>query len=69
VPQLSDGYLDAAHHYGKGQPGFCLSDGDRGKAPGAMVAWISAHPESLSQPAGEVVRKALTDRFPCGGRK
>jgi hypothetical protein len=60
-----DGYLDAAHHYGKGKAAFCLGDGGRQKVPGALVEWIDAHPESLTQPAGEVLQKALAQRFPC----
>lgn len=64
-----DGYIDAAHHYGKGKAAFCLDDADRQKAPKALVAWIGAHPESLTQPAGEVMQKALTEHFPCKGRK
>lgn len=64
-----DGYIDAAHHYGKGKAGFCLEDGDKKKAPKALVAWIGAHPESLTQPAAEVLQKALTEHFPCKGRK
>lgn len=64
-----DGYIDAAHHYDKGKADFCLDDGDRMKAPGALVEWIDAHPESLTQPAAEVLQKALTERFPCKGRK
>lgn len=64
-----DGYIDAAHHYGKGKAGFCLEDGDKEKARGALVAWIGAHPESLTQPAAEVLQKALTERFPCKGGK
>jgi hypothetical protein len=64
-----DGYIDAAHHYGKGKAEFCLDDHDRMKAPRALVAWIGAHPESLTQPAGEVMQQALTAHFPCKGRK
>jgi len=64
-----DGYIDAAHHYGKGKAAFCLDDHDRMKAPRALVAWIGAHPESLIQPAGEVMQQALTAHFPCKGRK
>ena len=63
-----DGYLDAAHHYASGKPAFCLGDGDRKTLPGAVVAWIGAHPESLTQPAGAVVQKALAQRYPCKGR-
>jgi hypothetical protein len=63
-----DGYIDAAHHYAKGKPAFCLADGDRKHAPGAVVAWIGAHPESLAQPAATVLQKALAERFPCKGR-
>jgi hypothetical protein len=64
-----DGYVDAAHQYGKGKVAFCLEDGDKKKAPGALVEWIEAHPESLTRPAGEVLQKALVARFPCRGRK
>ncbi len=64
-----DGYLDAAHHYGKGRAGFCLEGDDRKKAPGALVEWIEAHPQSLNQPAAEVLHQALTERFPCKGKK
>ena len=64
-----DGYIDAAHHYGKGKASFCLDDVDKKKAPGVLVEWIDAHPESLTQPAAEVMQKALTERFPCKGRK
>jgi len=64
-----DGYIDAAHHYGKGKAAFCLDARDRNVAPGALVAWIDAHPESLTQPAAEVMQQALAARFPCKGRK
>lgn len=64
-----DGYIDAAHHYGKGKAAFCLETDDRKKAPGALVEWIEAHPESMNQPAVEVLQKVLTERFPCKGRK
>ncbi len=61
-----NGYIDAAHHYGKGKAVFCLAVGDKEKAPGALVAWIDAHPETLKQPAGAVLQQALTAQFPCG---
>jgi len=64
-----DGYIDAAHHYGKGKAAFCLDARDRNVAPGALGEWIDAHPESLTQPAAEVLQKALAERFPCKGRK
>jgi len=64
-----DGYIDAAHHYGKGKAAFCLEPDDKKKASGALVEWIEKHPESLNQPAAEVMQKALTERFPCIGRK
>jgi len=64
-----DGYIDAAHHFGKGKVPFCLEDGDKMRAPGALVEWVGAHPESLTQPASEVTQKALAERFPCKGRK
>jgi hypothetical protein len=62
-----NGYVDAARHYGK--PGFCLEDGDKEKAPAAVVEWIEAHPEAQSQPAGTVLHKALSEKFSCKGRK
>jgi len=64
-----DGFIDAAHHYGKGKAAFCLDARDRNVAPGALVEWIDAHPESLTQPAAEVMQQALAARFPCKGRK
>ncbi|MBU1225021.1 MAG: hypothetical protein KKA22_11220 [Gammaproteobacteria bacterium] len=64
-----DGFIDAAHHYGKGKAAFCLDARDRNVAPGTLVEWIDAHPESLTQPAAEVMQQALTARFPCKGRK
>jgi len=64
-----DGYIDAAHHYGKGNAAFCLDSRNRNVAPGALVQWIDAHPESLTQPAAEVLQKALAERFPCKGRQ
>jgi len=63
-----DGYIDAAHYYGKGKAAFCLGASDKDRASGALVAWIDAHPESLTQPAAEVLQKALAERFPCKGR-
>ncbi len=64
-----DGYLDAMHHTGKSKSVFCLEDSDRQKAPAALVAWIEAHPESLTRPAAEVLQRALTEIFPCKGVK
>jgi len=64
-----DGYIDAAHHYGKGKAAFCLDASDRNVAPRALVQWIDAHPESLTQPAAEVLQQALAERFPCKGRQ
>jgi len=34
-----------------------------------LVEWIETHPESLTQPAAEVLQKALAEHFPCKGRK
>jgi hypothetical protein len=64
-----DGYIDAAHYYGKAKATFCLDARDRNVAPGALVEWIDAHPESLTQPAAEVLQQALAARFPCMGGK
>jgi hypothetical protein len=62
-----NGYIDAAHHYGKAS--FCLEAGDKEKAPGALVAWIDAHPDALKRPAGAVLQQALNERFPCKRKK
>lgn len=65
-----NGYLDGARHYAKdGKLSFCLGEGDKEKAPAALVDWITAHPETQTQPAGAVLHKALTETFPCKGRK
>ncbi|MHB0918908.1 MAG: hypothetical protein ACYC1G_14150 [Thiobacillus sp.] len=44
-----DGYIDAAHHYGKGKAAFCLDARDRNVAPGVLVAWIASR---ILDPAG-----------------
>lgn len=62
-----NGFMDGAHHYGK--VGYCLEGGDKEKAPGALVDWITAHPEAQSQPAGLVLHKALSEKFPCKGKR
>ncbi|MFN3751821.1 MAG: Rap1a/Tai family immunity protein [Thiobacillus sp.] len=64
-----DGYLDAARHFEKGRVAFCLSEDDRKRAAAAVVEWIEAHPQSLDQPAAEVLQRALATRFPCTARK
>jgi hypothetical protein len=64
-----DGYLEAAHHFNRNKLEYCLDADDKQRAPAELVAWIEAHPESLNRPAGEVLQKALTERFPCKGRK
>jgi len=63
-----NGYIDAAHHFGKGKATFCLAAGDKEKAPAALVAWIGANQDSMTQPAGAVLQKALTASFPCKGK-
>ncbi|MEW5788567.1 MAG: Rap1a/Tai family immunity protein [Pseudomonadota bacterium] len=61
-----NGYLDGARHYARdGKLSFCLGEGDKEKAPAALVAWIIAHPEVQTQPAGSVLHKALSETFPC----
>jgi hypothetical protein len=62
-----NGFIDGAHHYGK--IGYCLEEGDKEKVPGALVDWITAHPDAQSQPAGVVLHKALSEKFACKGRK
>ena len=64
-----DGYLEAAYHFNRGKLAFCLDADDRQRAPAELVAWIEAHPKSLNRPAGEVLQMALTELFPCRGRK
>lgn len=63
-----NGYIDAAHHFGKGKPTFCLNAGDKEKVPAALVAWIDANPDALKQPAGAVLHKALAASFSCKGK-
>ena len=63
-----NGYIDAAHHYSRGKLAFCLTPSDKKAAPGVLVEWIGAHPEALHQPAGAVLQRALSERFPCKNR-
>jgi len=63
-----DGYLDAARTHGRGKE-FCVDDADRPRVPAVLSEWIDAHPESLAQPAGEVLHRALIERFPCRAKK
>lgn len=65
-----NGFIDGAHYYAKdGKVPFCLEDGDKEKVPQALVEWITAHGEAQSQPAGMVLHKALSEKFPCKGKK
>lgn len=64
-----NGHIDATQHYAKGKASFCLGQSEREQAPAAVVTWIEAHPESLNKPAAAVLQQALTERFPCKGRK
>lgn len=65
-----NGYLDAARYVAKdGKPPFCLGDGDKERAPASIVEWINTHAEAKTQPAGGVMLKALSERFPCGKGK
>jgi hypothetical protein len=63
-----NGYADAAHYYGKGKAAFCLGTDERKQAPGMVVKWIEAHPHALTEPAPEVLQKALTAQFSCKNR-
>jgi hypothetical protein len=63
-----NGYADAAHYYGKGKAAFCLGTDERRQAPGMVVKWIEAHPHALTEPAAEVLQKALTAQFSCKNR-
>ncbi len=64
-----NGYIDAAHYFGKGKTHFCLEAGDKEQVPGVLVAWLDSHPESLNQPAGAVLQTVLSARFACKGKK
>ncbi len=64
-----NGYIDAAHYFGKGKTHFCLEAGDKEQLPGVLVAWLDTHPASLSQPAGAVLQTVLSARFACKGKK
>jgi hypothetical protein len=64
-----NGYIDGAHHFGKGKVAFCLESGDKEQVPSALVAWIGANQAALKQPAGAVLQQALTASFPCKGKK
>lgn len=43
-----NGFIDGAHHYGR--VGYCLEEGDKEKAPGALVDWIRPIPTPSPSP-------------------
>ncbi len=64
-----NGYLDTMSVYEKGRPPFCIQDGDKERMPTEVVGWLRAHPEATKDAAPMVLKKALTERFPCGAGK
>lgn len=64
-----NGYLDttvwhAAQARGKA-PAFCLDPGAKQAMAAKVVLWLKAHPMDLTQPAPELLGRALKDLFPC----
>jgi hypothetical protein len=59
------GYLDTAATYEKGKAQFCVAEGDKGRMPGEIVSWLRLHPEAAKEPAPALLKKIMTERFPC----
>lgn len=64
-----NGYLDTTMVYEKGRMPFCIHDGDKERMPGEIVDWLRTHPEAMKEAAPLALKKALSERFPCGARK
>lgn len=64
-----NGYLDTALVYEKGRLPYCIHDGDKERMPGEIVDWLRAHPEAMKEAAPVALKKALSERFPCGAKK
>ena len=43
----------------------CVPDANGNQLRGAVVGWLSKHPERLSSDVGPVVYDAMADAFPC----
>ncbi len=64
-----NGYLDTAASYEKGRLPFCIAEGDKLRMPTEVVSWLRLHPELAREAAPAVLKKALSERFPCQPRK
>lgn len=64
-----NGYLDTVAMYEKGRLSFCFADGDKERVPAELVSWLRLHPELAKEPAPQVLKKALSERFPCKPKK
>jgi hypothetical protein len=64
-----NGYLDTVAVYEKGKTPFCIREGDKEHMPSAVVDWMRAHPEAAKDAAPLVLKKALSERYPCGPGK
>lgn len=50
--------------------GFCVpSTESAASMRGKVLGWLKAHSDSLSQPVGESVFRALHDSYPCSAKK
>lgn len=64
-----NGYLDTVALYEKGRLPFCLADNDKERMPAELVSWLRLHPDLSKDPAPQVLKKALSERFPCKSRR
>ncbi|MXV44264.1 hypothetical protein GS501_04260 [Saccharibacter sp. 17.LH.SD] len=77
--KMCDAYLSGvidgeaySHEYGEllhdNTPvAFCVPDGQKMlQIRNVVVAWLAAHTDALSQPAGKGVYRALHENYPCG---
>ena len=59
------GYIDGAHQYGRE---FCFpSNTEPEQLRKVIWHYLNTHPSDRDQPAGELIRIAIDDAWPCEG--
>ena len=65
ISGISDGITLTGEAVPKDQRKVCIPDVSGNQLRGAVVGWLSKHPERLSSDVGPAVYDAMTAAFPC----
>ena len=65
ISGISDGITLTGDAVPKDQRKVCIPEASGNQLRGAVVGWLSKHPERLSSDVGPVVYDAMTAAFPC----